>query len=323
MHIRRFNTITRLICCCVLSLLCGSASFGAAPMAGKQAPGFFRMMLGDFEITALYDGSTEFDAQLMRNTTPLLTQRLWERSFVFSRKAPGCINAFLVNTGEHLILVDAGAGKVFGPTLGFMLENLRASGYEPENIDTVLVTHLHGDHVGGLVTADGKRVFPNAVVMVSREENEYWLSSETAAKAPAGTRHFFALARQAAAPYQAAGCWKIFEAGSELFSGVKAEAAIGHTPGQSVFLVSSNDQQLLFMGDAIHNAATQFPNPSIAIMFDSDSPQAVEYRKALFARAAREKLPLAGAHLPFPGIGRLRAEGIGYTWVPVAYGPVK
>jgi len=303
--------------CAFLCLIACSVVFSAAPMAGTQAPGYFRMMLGDFEITALLDGTSEFSPELLLNTTPALTKKLWEQQFIFSGKAPGCVNAFLINTGKHLILIDAGAGGVFGPTMGFAVENLRASGYRPEDVDTILLTHLHGDHVGGLIGKDGERVFPNAVVMVSKAENETWLSAEEAAKAPPARQNSFSLVRKAAAPYLAAKCWKTFEPGAELFPGLQTVAATGHTPGHTAYLVTSNNQQLLFMGDVIHNAATQFSHPSIAVQYDSDSVKAVECRKAVFSRLARDKILAAGAHLAFPGIGYLRAEGAGYVWIPV------
>jgi glyoxylase-like metal-dependent hydrolase (beta-lactamase superfamily II) len=187
----------------------------------------------------------------------------------------------------------------------------------------VLLTHLHADHAAGLLGADGKPLFPNAEVRVAQADNDFWLSEEIAAKAPDGFKPFFKLAREAAAPYQAAGRWKPFSGEVELAPGIKAVDAHGHTPGHTAYMIESKGQRLLIVGDAVHSHAVQFARPEVAIEFDSDKKQAVAARKRLFARAAKEKLALAGMHLPFPGLGHVRADGKGYAWVPVEFSPIR
>lgn len=301
------------------------AAVQAAPVAKQQTqvPGFYRMALGDFEVTALYDGFARLAPGLLKGASAEDVQGLLARMFVESGQGvQTAVNAYLVNTGEHLVLIDTGAAQCFGPTLGNIQSNIRAAGYRPEQIDAVLLTHLHPDHACGLLDAEGKAAFPNASVHVPQAEAEFWLSEAQAAKAPEARQGMFRLARTAVAPYEAAGRLQRYAAGSALLPGIASLALNGHTPGHSGYLLSSAGQSLLVWGDVVHSHAVQFARPEVAIEFDIDSAQAVATRKKVFADAARDKLWVAGAHLPFPGIGHVRAEGAGYAWVPVEYAPL-
>jgi glyoxylase-like metal-dependent hydrolase (beta-lactamase superfamily II) len=153
-------------------LLTGAAAEASAPLQKSEAPGYYRMMLGDFEVTALSDGTLSMHvADLLTHITPKEINDGLARSF---QKDPvdTSVNGFLINTGKKLVLIDTGAGMLFGPTLGKLVANLKASGYLPEQVDEIYITHMHGDHVGGL-SADGKMVFPNAVVRASQNEADY------------------------------------------------------------------------------------------------------------------------------------------------------
>jgi glyoxylase-like metal-dependent hydrolase (beta-lactamase superfamily II) len=308
----------------LVALMTGAAgsALAGAPQQKTQVPGWYRTMVGDFEVTALFDGYLDLDTTLLKDTRPGEVARGMARAFQPGPKVQTSVNAFLVNTGQQLILVDAGTAKAFGPTLGFMLENLKASGYEPEQVDIVLLTHLHGDHVNGVLSPDGKIAFPNAQVMVTRPESAYWLDDAKMQKAAKEMQQFFQMAKAAAAPYQAAGRWKLFEPNAEIAPGVKA-VATGHTPGHSSYLFESKGQRMLVLGDMIHVGSVQFARPEVAIKFDTDSRSAVASRKSTFAKAAKDKTLLAGAHLSFPGLGHLRAEGKGYVWVPVEFSPIR
>src|SRR5260370_3939913 len=159
----------------------------------------------------------------------------------------------LVHTGKQLILVDAGAGPWWGgAALGRLVGSLRSAGYTPEEVGLVLVTHLHSDHVGGLTTQDGKRVFPNADVYVAKAESDFWLSPEIAAKAPKDAQPFFQSAQAIAAPYIKAGKWHTFSGSEPIVDGMQLVPLPGHTPGHTAYEFPSKGQQILLCGATIH-----------------------------------------------------------------------
>jgi glyoxylase-like metal-dependent hydrolase (beta-lactamase superfamily II) len=294
-----------------------SAAHAAAPMVKSPAPGFFRLMVGDIEVTPISDGTVDLPMDQLLHQKPELTRATLEKNFL---KVPveTSDNAFLINTGSKLVLVDSGAGALFGPTLGRFVQNLKASGYQPEQIDEIYITHMHGDHVGGLVH-DGKRVFPNAVVRAGKADADFWLSKANQDKAPADKKGFFQGAMASINPYVEAGKFKAIEGNGELVPGVSAVAERGHTPGHTTYVVESRGQKLWLIGDLIHVAAVQMENPQVTIGFDSDEKAAAASRKKAFDEAAKNGYLVGGAHLQFPGLGHLQTQGKGYRWVPVNY----
>lgn len=295
----------------------GAASAGAPP-AKTQAPGFYRMALGDFEITAVSDGTVGLHpTQLLTNTTKKKVEAALGRAFL-AEPVETSVNGYLVNTGSRLVLIDAGAGSLFGPTLGRFVANLKAAGYQPEQVDEIYITHMHADHVGGLA-ADGKPVFPNAVVRADQHDADYWLSQKNLDAAPEDAKGFFKGAMASINPYAAAGRFQPFNGNTDLVPGVKAIANYGHTKGHTVYLVESKGEKLLLWGDLMHVAAVQFADPSVTIRFDTDAKAALAQRRKVFADAAKQGYWVAGAHLAFPGIGHLRRDAAGYTFVPANY----
>lgn len=294
-----------------------------APQVQTQVPGYYRTQLGKFEITALYDGMIELDTKLLKNTSAAELQVLLARMFVGNPKMQTAVNAYLINTGSHLVLVDTGAAKLFGPSLGYALQNMKASGYEPAQVDMVIITHLHADHVGGLNDADGKPLFPKAKILVAQEDGDYWLSQTVADGAPKEVQPFFKMARDSAAPYLSSGQWSTFTQGSVLVPGIKAVKANGHTPGHTAFAVESEGQKLLIWGDLVHAHAVQFARPGVSIEFDIDQKQAIATRHSIMKDMASIKSLVAGMHLPFPGLGHVRADSKGrYSWVPIEFAPM-
>jgi glyoxylase-like metal-dependent hydrolase (beta-lactamase superfamily II) len=295
----------------------------AASKVQTQVPGYYRLQLGQFEITALYDGAIELDTKLLHNTTAADLNRLLSRMFVGNPKMQTAVNAYLINTGEHLVLVDTGAAKLFGPSLGYVVQNMKAAGYEPAQVDTVVITHLHPDHIGGLDDAGGQPFFQKAQIMVSQADSEFWLSEKVAAGAPTKFQAMFKMARDSAAPYLTSGQWKPFTEGGVLVPGIRTVKANGHTPGHTAFAVESEGQKLLIWGDLVHAHAVQFARPGVSIEFDIDQKQAIATRRSIMKAMAASKSLVAGMHLPFPGIGHVRAEGKGsYSWVPIEFGPL-
>jgi glyoxylase-like metal-dependent hydrolase (beta-lactamase superfamily II) len=308
-------------------LLVALASFITAPNAGlaaaaqhhDQVPGFYRIKVGDLEVTALFDGHGVFDPHWLNGTKKTMdgvAGALHEDPHMLDVSDEG----FLVNTGTQLILVDAGAGTWWGGgALGRLVGSLRSAGYTPEEIDIVLLTHLHSDHVGGLTTQDGKRVFPNAEVYVAKAESSFWLSREMAAKAPKDVQPFFESARAIASPYIEAGKWHTFSGSEPIVDGMQIVPLPGHTPGHTGFEFSSKRQKVLFWGDVVHAQRVQLPHPEVTAVFDIDQTAAAATRNQLLAELAREDVLIAGPHMPFPALGRLRKEGSGYSWVPVIF----
>jgi len=308
---------TRLAAAAALFTLVSGAALAAAPFAKTQAPGFYRTMLGDFEVTVLNDGTVDLPMDKLLHNKPGKTEKALTEHF---RKAPveTSVNAFLINTGSKLVLVDTGAGKLFGPTLGNLLVNLKAAGYQPEQIDEIYITHLHPDHVGGLGELN-KPAFPNAVVRADKRDADFWLSKVNLEKAPEASKGFFQGAQNSLAAYASGSRFQPFDGNTQLAPGVRATSSYGHTPGHTTYVVESKGQKLVLMGDLLHSAETQFDDPSITIDFDSDSKAALAQRKAAFAEAAKQGYLFGAAHLPFPALGHLRAKGTAYQFYPVTF----
>jgi glyoxylase-like metal-dependent hydrolase (beta-lactamase superfamily II) len=304
------------------ALLASTISHAAAPFHETQVPGYYRVKVGAFEVTALLDATSNFDPHWLK-AEPAVLQPLAAKQLQHVDKIAGTVSAFLVNTGKQLILIDTGAGGFWGgPAFGHLLENLRAAGYRPEQVDLVLLTHLHADHVAGLRKADGKRRFPNATVSMLKADSDFWLSKEIASKAPPEAKEFFDLAQASAKPYQAAGRWKPIAPGEEVVPGVRSRPIAGHTEGHTGYEITSNGQSLLIVGDAVHVAQVQFERPDIGVVFDVDGATSDKSRAALFEEVARTGQLIGGQHLPFPSLGRLRNEGSGYVWVPLPFSRV-
>jgi glyoxylase-like metal-dependent hydrolase (beta-lactamase superfamily II) len=177
---------------------------------------------------------------------------------------------------------------------------------------------MHGDHIGGL-TADGKPVFPNAIVRAAQQEADFWLSKAHMDAAPPDGKDAYQGAMNMLNPYVSAGKFKPFDGDTELVPGVRAVASHGHTAGHTLYVIESQGQQLAVWGDLMHVAAVQFAHPEVTIQYDTDPDMAAAQRKKVFADASQRGYWVAGAHLSFPGIGHLRSAGPGYAFVPANY----
>jgi glyoxylase-like metal-dependent hydrolase (beta-lactamase superfamily II) len=301
-----------------LGMFLPTAAYAGAPQVKTQSPGYYRMMLGDFEVTALSDGTAALSVtKLLTNTTQAKVEKALTRSYL-KDPVETSVNGYLINTGSKLVLIDTGAAGLFGPTLGNLLANLRAAGYQPEQVDEVYITHMHPDHVGGLMAGD-KLAFPNATVRADKHDADFWLSQANMDAAPKDAKGFYQGAMASLNPYVAAGRFKPFDGDTELVPGIRATTSRGHTPGHSTYVVESQGQKLVLWGDLMHVAAVQFADPSVTIQFDTDPKAAAVQRRRAYADAAEHGYWVAAAHLAFPGIGHLRAEGKSYNWVPANY----
>ena len=312
------NRLCGAVMALALSVLFSTGAAAGAPDQKTQAPGYYRWMLGEFEITVLSDGTFPMDTdKLLTNIAPKQLDAVLARSFL-KNPVETSVNGFLINTGAKLVLVDTGCGTLFGPTVGRLLANLKASGYRPEQVDEIYITHMHGDHVGGLAV-DGKVAYPNAIVRAAQQEADFWLSKAHMDAAPADRKGGYQSAMNMLNPYISAGKFKPFSGDTELVPGIRAVASPGHTSGHSLYVVESSGQKLILWGDLMHVATAQFADPSVAIRFDTDSGMAAVERRKVFGDAAEHGYWVGGAHLSFPGVGHLRAAGSGYGFVPANY----
>ncbi len=292
-----------------------------ARQTGLQAPGFYRLMVGDIEVTALNDGVVSYRmAQVVPSATPeQITKGLYEAGLTDPWGMS--YNAYLINTGEKVVLIDTGTGgklpdSPFFAGTGLALANLRAAGYQAEMIDEIYITHLGPDHVGALTTGN-RRTFPNAILRAARNEVAVFMKPDAAKANPKDWRIPFW--RDLFQPYIDAGKFQPFDKDGPLAKGIRAVATPGHTPGHTSYLVESKGQKLLVLGDLVLAAAMHFADPSLRTPFDTDPPAAVSQRQHVLELAAREDYLVAAAHLSFPGLGRVRAAAPAYQWVPLNY----
>jgi glyoxylase-like metal-dependent hydrolase (beta-lactamase superfamily II) len=297
----------------------GNVTQAAAPMM-KTQPGFYRMMLGEFEVTALNDGVISYPtAKVLPTATP---QQISSGLIESGLKDPVGMsyNAFLINTGGKLVLIDTGTGGKLADNpvfrgAGHLMSNLRAAGYQPEQIDEIYITHLGPDHVGGL-TLGTERAFPNAVLRAPRDEVDLFRHPETA---PHWTRNWTSFWADLFAPYIKAGKFETIEHDGVLTPGIRALATHGHAPGHTSYIVESQGQTLIVLGDLVLMGALQFAHPSLGSAFDADPAAAATQRLRIFKMAADGNDWVAGGHLSFPAIGHVRVGQGQYFWAPISY----
>lgn len=314
---KKLFVVLALVSTSALATLTSTSAMASAPMAKAPAPGYFRIMLGAYEVTALSDGTVDLPVdKLLMEPEEKITAAL-SKSYL---KAPleTSVNAYLINTGSRLVLIDTGAGGLFGPTLGKLAANLKASGYEPAQIDDVFITHMHGDHVGGLAT-EGAIVFPNATIHADQNEANFWLSQTNMDNAPADKKGYYQGAMSSLNPYLAVKKFIPFNGSTEVVAGVKSYSGYGHTAGHTVYVVESEGQKLLITGDLIHVTAVQLEHPEVTIAFDSDPKEAAKTRDKIFTEAAKQGVLVAASHIQFPGLGHLKKTGKTYEWIPVNF----
>jgi len=209
------------------------------------------------------------------------------------------VNTFLVHSGGKLALVDTGCGSAMGATAGRLFANLFAGGVRPEEVDTVLLTHMHPDHSNGLADAEGRALFPRAELAMHEAEWAYWHDDPAMGRADEASRERnFLAARGQAAPYRDR--LRLFK-GGEVFPGVTAMPLPGHTPGHTGYMVASGGDSLLIWGDIVHIPEIQVPRPEVTMAFDVDPAQAEATRRRVFDMVAADKQAFTGMHLHFPG----------------------
>lgn len=225
------------------------------------------------------------------------------------------VNAFLVKLDSRLVLIDTGSGQLFGPEHGKLPSYLSQLGHSVDDIDDIILTHIHADHSGGLIS-DGAPVFKTAKLHIGKTEADFWLSPRAADVPNASDRLKGQISRAHACidPYQQQGRVQIFADDGEILPGFSASLRAGHTPGHLTIRFESNGQVIAFVGDIVHGGVVQFADPSVTIDFDYDQKNAAISRIAAFKQAAEEGYLIAAAHIPFPGVGYVRGEGDHYRF---------
>jgi glyoxylase-like metal-dependent hydrolase (beta-lactamase superfamily II) len=308
-------------------LRAGSAAVGAAALAPnvpalahalqaaeRPQPGFYRFKLGTIEITVISDGTLAFLAETLwldraEDARGLLTSTFQPPSPVGLE-----INTILVNTGDKLVLIDAGCGvDKFQKTTGRLLGNLAAAGYAPGDIDTILFTHFHFDHLWGISDHENASLlFPSAEFVATETEFAFWSAPDLADKLPPEQQPRVTQANLKLAHPRL----HLIKAEAEVAPGVTTFGTPGHTPGHIAVNISSGSEELLLTGDVVVNSAVSFLHPEWTFGFDIDVPLATKTRMAFLDRAAADKTLVGSYHLPFPGFGHVVREGSAYRWLP-------
>ncbi len=312
------QTISRRAVLAGLAGLGAAPSFAKAPFAPAQAPSVHRYRVGDIEVTAIGDGYFELDTALIPRATPEEVAAIQRREFLpEGQTIRGAVNAYLVNTGDSLTLVDAGARDYFGPTVGKLLPTLAAAGVTPDMVDRIVLTHMHPDHIGGVMDTGGNAVFANATLHAHSADHAFWLDDAIRAQAPEGGTMFWDVAMASAKPYDDR--TELFDFGADLGGGISTFDMAGHTPGHTGIRISSGNDQMLILGDIVHAAPLQLAHPDWSIAFDVDQEAAAAARMRALDMVAADRLLIAGMHIPFPGVGHIERAGEGFGFVPAPW----
>ncbi|MCJ2066772.1 MBL fold metallo-hydrolase [Methylobacterium sp. J-088] len=298
----------------------GEHARATAPLGGPQAPGYYRMRLGTYEVTIVNDGARSFPMpdRFVRNVPRDEALEAAQAAYMPPGQVTVPFNPTLINTGSKLILIDTGNGPVAGGPVGRLTENLAAAGVRPEDVDLVLISHLHPDHTNGLKTAQGTLAFPNAEIRAASPDWAFWMSDTHMARAAdAVTQAYFANTRKVLADLKDR--VRTFAWNEEVAPGITALAAPGHTPGHTAFAVASGSDRLLIQSDVTNIPAFFLQHPDWHVMYDYDADQAQATRHRFYDMAAAEKSLVVGYHFPFPSLGHVERAGSGYRLVPVAW----
>ncbi len=314
-------------------LLAGSASMAGAaawpmpagaatPIAKTQGPGVYRTKLGDYQLTALYDGVwyLKIDDKFVRNASGAQVDQALAGGFLPPGVLPITFTALMINTGAKLVLIDTGTAGQIADTAGSMMANLAAAGVSPKAIDTIVISHFHPDHIDGIKTKDGDKVFPNAEILVPEPEWAFWMDDANMSRAQGSVLGYFRNARRIFRDI--AKEVRQFKPGAEVAPGITSIAAYGHTPGHTAFVVASGHQSMLVMSDAVRNPWLFVRHPEWQPSFDMDGPVAVNTRMQMLDRAAADRSLVEAYHFPFPASGHIVKTASGYDFVPSMWQPL-
>ena len=296
------------------STILGGSALAKAPKLKTEPDYFYRFALGDAEVTVVSDGPLPLgppkgtfvgvpDDQVKKM---LSDNSLSPDNVVLEQNSP------IVNTGDKLILFDTGMGtaKNFGPTTGRQQKSMKEAGIKPEDIDAVVFSHAHIDHIGGVVDESGKVLFPNAQYYIAQSDVDFWTDES---KAGGPLKDFINHARKNLMPVRDRIVF--FKDGQEFLPGVQALAAPGHTVGHTMFMVSSGGKSFAFLGDLTHHAILLLEKPRMQFSYDTDPAQAAESRVKMLDMLAANKIPVMSYHYALPGYGHVAKTGEGFHYI--------
>jgi len=309
-------------------LLPPASANAAAPMAAKQNASFYRYKVGDIEVTVVSDGANTFPLNdgFVLNVKKDEVGAALARAFRPNDKMTIQFGPLVINTGGKLVVVDTGNGPgAYANSkgaVGQFMTNLQAAGIDPKSVDMVVISHFHGDHVNGLLTADNQLAFPNAEVLVPAVEWKYWMDDGEMSRASTGRmeglfknnrRVFDAGLKKKVTPYE----W-----GKDVAPGMLAVETIGHTPGHTSYVLSSGPDKVFIQSDVTNDPDLFARHPGWHLMYDQDPAVAETTRRKVYDMIASEKLKVQGFHYPFPGLAHVAKEADGYRWKPAPWNPV-
>lgn len=287
------------------------------PRPIRQVPGVYHLPCGDILLTALNDGTFGKGVDFFDYVTGTPKDQLVAMHHTAYRAVPPLIavNAFVLHMADRLVMIDSGCGLNFGPELGLLAGNLATVGISPDDIDTILMTHLHPDHVGGLTDGAGRAIFPNAELVVHADEQTYWSDPRVLTSASdEQAKQWIQLTLATLAAYR--GRTRLITTG-EVLPGITAVPEPGHTPGHTGWLITSGTETVLIWGDIVHLQGIQFMYPEAGMSsVDVDATQAIITRRRVMDMAAADHLRVAGMHLDFAGFGHVVREGDHFAFMP-------
>lgn len=283
----------------------GTSTEPASAPAVTEADGVHPFQIGRLQAIALKDGDIVFAADDSENSPwadTAAAKAALEAAGVADGQIRLSIQPLLVRDGDRVVLIDTGAGGAMGAT-GKLMTSLRTAGVDPAEVTDILISHAHGDHVGGLVGKDGALLFPNATIRMSAAE---WTSMRAGEGASGADAVVAAITPRV----------ETFAPGAQITPSIRAVPLVGHTPGHSGYEIASDGQRLIYIGDALHSSAVSVARPDLVNAWDSDSDAAIATRRSLIAQGGQSGLRFYGGHFPFPGVGDFQSGTTGALWVP-------
>lgn len=283
-----------------------------------QAPGFYRYKIGDITVTAINDGFAMRGIEgFIRNADIADVKKALEAAFLPTTGFQNTFTTLVVQTGGKLVLLDTGLGDNGPPTTGTWMRNFRAAGFDPAQVDQIVISHFHGDHIGGIRLKDGSTPFTKAEISVPAPEWDFWMSDDRMNAAPEAAKPGFQNARRVFAPITQQ--IKRFVPGAEVAPGITSVAAHGHSPGHTTFVIASGAARMMFVADVTSHPALFVRNPDWSAVFDQDPDMARATRRRILDMVSADKLQVAFYHAPFPATGYVAKAGNGFEFVPVQW----